>query len=689
MFNKSSPNVTPTGKPKDISVFTEIRKISARSVVQVLGVMAVTWTLVSAVGIHQLLSDRRQFFTSLVSSHQEAIVSGQFRSFLEGVERDSSNIFRDVKICWKSVTDSECALPSLTGISVPLAVGSEPIAWVNAKIDIGPAIRLSLIALVALALTGFTGYLSLTRLRKRSATIQNSLSQLVFTLLSEKSPPPESALPAEIRPIAEALAKAVSELRTTHERNAGQKASEQMAQQVAHDIRSPLAALDMITSELATLPEEKRLIIRSAVGRIKDIANGLMQKNRPPPPQVTTSTDLSTESSTTVLLPALIDGLVTEKRMQYRSKIGVEIDFELGTIGYGVFVNVQPTELKRVLSNLINNSIEAFTNSGKVTVNLEGTTQNARLTIKDNGKGIPANILPKLMQRGETHGKEGGSGLGLYHASKSCQNWNGTLSVKSEVSVGTEITIILPRASAPHWFVPKLAIEANSALVILDDDTSIHQIWKGRFETLKTKGKAFSTHHFSTPQEVEEWMANEFSQTTQTTFLFDYELLGANTNGLALIEKLGISNQSILVTSRYEEQKIRETCKRLGVKLIPKGMAGFVPIEIQEAKTYCDAILIDDDELVQMSWQLAAKNSSKAVQLFSNADDFFLIAMTFALDSPVYVDSNLGSGVKGEQVSKRISDLGFKKVYLATGYESDTFSPMPWIKAILGKSPPF
>jgi hypothetical protein len=39
--------------------------------------------------------------------------------------------------------------------------------------------------------------------------------------------------------------------------------------------------------------------------------------------------------------------------------------------------------------------------------------------------------------------------------------------------------------------------------------------------------------------------------------------------------------QAILVTSRYEETRIRERCEKLGVRLIPKPMAGFVPIEIQ------------------------------------------------------------------------------------------------------------
>ncbi|MDD5630257.1 MAG: 7TM diverse intracellular signaling domain-containing protein [Elusimicrobia bacterium] len=53
-----------------------------------------------------------------------------------------------------------------------------------------------------------------------------------------------------------------------------------LASQVAHDIRSPLAALDSVLKDVEQLPEAKRTVIRSAAGRIRDIANDLLEKNR-------------------------------------------------------------------------------------------------------------------------------------------------------------------------------------------------------------------------------------------------------------------------------------------------------------------------------------------------------------------------------------------------------------------------
>ena len=58
-----------------------------------------------------------------------------------------------------------------------------------------------------------------------------------------------------------------------------------------------------------------------------------------------------------------------------------------------------------------------------VAVSLTAEDGQVLLSIQDRGKGIPADILARLGQQGETHGKAGGSGLGLYHARASAASW--------------------------------------------------------------------------------------------------------------------------------------------------------------------------------------------------------------------------------------------------------------------------
>jgi len=64
----------------------------------------------------------------------------------------------------------------------------------------------------------------------------------------------------------------------------------------------------------------------------------------------------------------------------------------------------------------------------------------------------------------------------------------------------------------------------------------------------------------------------------RTAVLVDFEFLGHATSGLELIEACDLGERAILVTSRYDEAKIRQTCRRLGVRLIPKGMTGLIPM---------------------------------------------------------------------------------------------------------------
>jgi hypothetical protein len=61
-------------------------------------------------------------------------------------------------------------------------------------------------------------------------------------------------------------------------------------------------------------------------------------------------------------------------------------------------------------------------------------------------------------------------------------------------------------------------------------------------------------------------------------FLIDQELLGFKETGLDLIESLRLAEQAVLVTSRYDDADVMRKCETLGVRLLPKGAAAYVPI---------------------------------------------------------------------------------------------------------------
>jgi signal transduction histidine kinase len=353
----------------------------------------------------------------------------------------------------------------------------------------------------------------------------------------------------------------------------------EMASQVAHDIRSPLAALNMASRHLEPLPEEIRLLISGAIHRISDIANQLLQKNKEVTGRVLASNIPKTLPKEGNHLQPLIDSIISEKRLEFRSRIGLEIDAGFDSASYGLFVKADPIELKRIISNLLNNATEGLEGSGKIVVNQYGMKDFIELQIQDNGKGIPPEILSKLGKRGETFGKADGSGLGLYHARTSMEAWGGSLDIRSELGKGTTVTLRFIKTNTPAWFTNRLSLVENSPVVVVDDDLSVHRIWKGRLESIGARDRGIELFHFSTPKIFSDWLSEQ-PPNTGTTFLIDYEFSGDSKNGLDLIGLLGNGERAILVTSRYEEPNILKKCENLRIQLIPKGMAGLVPIEI-------------------------------------------------------------------------------------------------------------
>lgn len=453
------------------------------------------------------------------------------------------------------------------------------------------------------------------------------------------------------------------------------------AAQVAHDIRSPLAALDAFLNTVASLSEDSRNIVYGAVGRIHDIANGLLQRNREY--HAGGAVPQGSDNASEQLLSSLANALVTEKRMQYRAKIGVEISGASGETSYGLFAALHPVEFKRALSNLIDNSVESLGDKGAVAVDITAVSGRIRVSVKDNGRGIPAEVLGKIGRLGETYDKPGGSGIGLHSAKAAVESWGGRLDINSTVGRGTEVTFSLPRADAPAWFISELKVAPGSSVVVLDDDASIHQIWKERFGSISPRPELF---HFSTPAEFSGWIRGRRRAAKNTLYLIDYELR-APVSGLELVEEFGIGSSGVLVTSRFGEKRILDECLRLKVRMIPKGSAGFVPISLS-ADSSPDAILIDDDPLVQKVWKMAARAHGKNLLVFSGAEEF-LKADSLDRTVALYVDSDLGEGERGEQFAEKFLAAGFKNIYLATGTPAESFARMPWIKKVVGKEPPW
>ncbi len=463
------------------------------------------------------------------------------------------------------------------------------------------------------------------------------------------------------------------------------EANASMAAQVAHDIRSPLVALDAALENTAALPEKQRAVVRHSLNRIRDVANGLLERNRRQQSTAGAAGADTGEPLETRLLSSLIDSVISEKRAQYGSRPGIEIDFNPTRESFGLFAVIQPVELGRLLSNLVNNAVEALGDMGKVDVRLTEEGDSVLISIADDGKGIPHEILAKLGKKGETHGKAGGSGLGLYHARTKAESWGGSLHINSAPGNGTTVTIKLAKAPVPSSFVSVLELVPGRPVIVLDDDMGIHNLWQKKFEPMGLNEHKIEEIYFSEPSGLRAWMKAEPAKAKTALCLFDYELSGNTETGLSLAEELGLCPRTILVTGRSEEKQIMEACARLKVRSIPKSLLEFVTVK---AGAPARAVLIDDDTIVHMNWEAAAEEAGIELKSFKSPSEFLANLEAFPNMTPIYIDSELGVDMKGEDVAATLKEKGYANLTLVTGYSPERFAHLPWLK-VRGKESPW
>ncbi len=462
-----------------------------------------------------------------------------------------------------------------------------------------------------------------------------------------------------------------------------------LASQVAHDILSPLTALEMATKDLSQLPEVDRIMVRGSVSYIRDIANNLLYaykgKNK-----------VNNEASPQ-LISELMENLVSNKRIQYRHKTDISIRAVISGSAYGVFTVIDPVKLKRLLSNLINNSVESLDDceAGIISLKLEDEGEYSKLIIEDNGKGIPDEILPMLGQKRISVGKNG-HGIGFVFVREVMEEIDGKINIDSKIGKGTRISLLFPRCSPPKWFVPVLLLVPNSTIVIVDDDPMIHQVWKERFKAFDLGRFKIVVLHFTKPEALIE--QDELQRdTSNIRYLVDYEFANDSRSGLDLIEQLNIQRNSFLVTSRYMDGNIKDRCETLKIGLIPKFSVVWVPIEIQHkpkidkvtSPTY-DIVFIDDNLYLREFWKQAASKKNISLLALSTTSEFQDYQKQVTPQTKFYIDSNLGENEeKGEVFAKKLYEKGYRNLYLATGYQKENFPEMPWIKEVVEKSIPF
>ncbi len=100
-------------------------------------------------------------------------------------------------------------------------------------------------------------------------------------------------------------------------------------------------------------------------------------------------------------------------------------------------------QLRRAFENLLQNAIEAITGKGSILIKTSLQEKFLLLTVSDTGSGIPPDVRSRLFEAHFTT-KSQGTGLGLVNVKRIIEEAGGTISIDSQVSKGTTVSVTLP-----------------------------------------------------------------------------------------------------------------------------------------------------------------------------------------------------------------------------------------------------
>ena len=211
----------------------------------------------------------------------------------------------------------------------------------------------------------------------------------------------------------------------------------------SHELRTPLGLIlghATFLKELAGKEYASQLdtIIKNAT-RLKEIVENLSDVDN-------VQTGSARVRSHKVSMTKIAEDVVLTFQDEAKTK-NITLTREWGDLPH--YIEADGVKINIALSNLVKNALQFTNQDGTVHVKVEEDSGYVKVTVSDDGIGVPARDLPKVFDRFfqvETHltRKHGGMGLGLAVAKSMIELHGGRIWVESEEGKGSTFTFLLP-----------------------------------------------------------------------------------------------------------------------------------------------------------------------------------------------------------------------------------------------------
>ena len=332
-------------------------------------------------------------------------------------------------------------------------------------------------------------------------------------------------------------------------------------QQVAHDIRSPVDAINALLKMVNIPDSELKSALDKAVKRANSVANYLLHAEKK---------ESGFNTGFIFNFTSAVNDIAIEKRALFTNGI-IEV---VAPKNCFIKSKLSSESLSRILSNIVDNGMIACEINRKLKICLTQVENCIHLEVVDSGRGISPESLERLGEKGFTQRSEkdfSGTGRGVYSAKKTLEEIGGEIKFTSKVGFGTTVKILIPVA------INKVATEVD--LILIDNEEMHRTTWSLWAETENLKIATFTS--------AEEFLANANAYLNSPIIFLDSDLGNGikGQNYISVIKELGF--KKVILASGYAGTKSMDTVGADGVIGKNPGEAlKFLEIENLHLKTH-------------------------------------------------------------------------------------------------------
>ena len=238
------------------------------------------------------------------------------------------------------------------------------------------------------------------------------------------------------------------------------KEEKELIRNISHDLKTPLTAIkgyvEGLRDGIADTPEKQAKYIKTIANKVNDMDKLI--------DELTIYSRLDANR----ILYTFIKLNVSDYFDDCCEEIGTELDASGIELNYRnhidkpVMIVADPEQLKRVINNIISNSVKymAEGRKGKIDIDLYDEGEYVHVVMADNGKGIAGKDISRIFERfyrtdESRNSKQGGSGIGLAIVKKIVEDHKGKIWAESVEGEGTTMHLNLLKYNENNKLVQK------------------------------------------------------------------------------------------------------------------------------------------------------------------------------------------------------------------------------------------